>query len=50
LGNIEGSQLSKFVLESKKHNKTARTHLLIDKLIQISKEKIDLDIVSMMLE
>jgi hypothetical protein len=36
--------------KQRKTIKTSRIHLLIDKLIQIYKGKIDLDIVSMMLE
>lgn len=50
LTNIDGPILEKYILESKKNNKTERIHLLVNKLIQIYNGKIDLDIVSMMLE
>ena len=39
-----------YILESKKHKKTSRAHLLIEKLIQVYNGKIELDIVSLMLE
>ena len=42
--------MEKYILEAKKNQKTSRCHLLVDKLIQIYNGKIDLDIVSLMLE
>jgi hypothetical protein len=42
--------LVEYILESKKLKKTSRSHLLIEKLIQIYNGKIELDIISLMLE